>query len=105
MNDRQTGRTTEMLQRAAEAKKEGRHVLIVVHDATMIGYCRMACNHAEIHGLVERDFTSISSCIVKMRGMSYKNIFVDHHVYEIPWTPEKSRFMAELEMCRRCTGG
>ena len=69
-----------MLERAAEAKKKERRILIVVHAYTMIKYCLSIGYEL---GLREEDFVS-SQQIARGwgRGRHYDEVFEDHFVWQ-----------------------
>jgi hypothetical protein len=83
--DRQTGRTTAMLQQAVLRKTSngGTRILIVVHSGRMISYCR-----AIAPSLERRDFITINGVpTVSFERQAYsvgrENVFVDHTVWEV----------------------
>lgn len=83
-DDRQTGRTTAMLNQAVLRKTSngGERVLVIVHNERMISYCR-----AIAHTLERRDFISLGNGLShsdesRIRRTPIQNIFVDHTVWE-----------------------
>lgn len=99
---RQSGKTTQMLMRAAEAAADGRRVLIVVHDAKHIAYCMGLVHKYELSSLLQtRHFCTVRIAYQKaIRGLYARDIFVDHFVWE-NWTPDVDRLHDELENMRQ----
>lgn len=101
--DRQTGRTTAMLVQAAAAKAEGRRVVIVVDSPRTIGYCWRLAGSLGLN-LTTRDFRTVRECRwgACLRGKQYKDVFVDHYVYELS-NDDARKFFQELDFLKRTT--
>lgn len=78
---RQTGRTSDMLWEAANAKDEG-PVLVIVHTERMVEHCLRSLNGAW-WGLERPDFISVQSA-EQWRGWRFPDgVFIDHFVHEL----------------------
>ena len=79
-SQRQTGRTTRMLEAAAAHKEAGRPVLIVVSRLSSVKYF---LRYPEAKGLVDRDFISVMSGLAgRARGRRAK-VFIDNEVTDM----------------------
>jgi hypothetical protein len=84
-DDRQTGRTTAILEQALLRKTSngGTRILIIVHSPNMISYCRRL-----VPALERRDFITVGGVPAHSfertaHLVGRQNIFVDHTVWEV----------------------
>lgn len=82
---RQTGRTTAMLQEADLDAAKGRKPFIIVHEQAMVGYCMSLCGRHGLKYLALKNFYSLTSgrVLERLRGLQYRDIWIDHAVYDI----------------------
>ena len=86
-SQRQTGRTTRMLEAAAAHKRAGGNVTIVVSRLSSVKYF---LRYPEAEGLVDRDFISVSRVATGARGRRAK-VFVDNEVTDMGQDTEEFR--------------
>lgn len=82
-DQRQSGRTTRMLQAADYAKRQGERVAIFVHAANMIDYCgRLVRDHRLT--LERQDFHTAQGSRAGwvLRGVDAQ-IYLDHHLIDL----------------------
>ena len=96
MSVRQSGRTTKMLQEAAEAQQWG-HVLIISPNRSIEEHCRRLALQLGL-SLHRTDFAGVHSVLNgKYRGFSGK-IFCDHTCWEFPTASVQERLQHEINL-------
>lgn len=89
-----------MLQRAAQVKKEGKKILIIVHAWSMVGYCLQIARDLNLD-LAEKDFAT-SQQIARGwgRGSYYQmdSVFEDHSVWTLTPRGEMLRYSRNLRL-------
>lgn len=102
---RRSGRTSRMLAEAIDAKAAGENILIIVHEHQMIHYCMQLMYKHGWDGVLDpyRDFATPRNALKhgRLRGLRYRNIFVDHAVWEMENPSVLSNLAGELEWMKQ----
>lgn len=105
MHMRQTGRTTRMLDYAADMKSRGHRVLVVVFPQQRQYVLGLIRHHGLDRWLTPHDLCTPAEAFERrMRGMDPNYVFADHYVFERAMdgsSRDARRFMEELSMLQR----
>lgn len=98
-SNRQTGRTTKMLEQVLEAANEGRRVLVVARDVNhcshIISTLNSSANFNTSRNIVVAPFSDLLP-EQYLRGREYDRVFVDHSIWQVDVAEELIRVKHEI---------
>lgn len=110
--NKQTGKTSRMMEKAVELAKNGKFVYVVTHDKNMVDYCKRKISKENMHFLnsLKIQVNSVSECNsgsidwdnLRLRGYPNSCLLLDHYVLEIKFSSILNSWLSNFETNKEC---